>query len=65
MTKSEIKTAKDNEIITEYVIQFAFLITNFNTGKQTDRLEERCDELATELVRRGILTAEDVKRING
>lgn len=65
MKKSEIKKAKDNELIVDLVETNQLWATNMYTHHATQRLEQHFHDLAEELVKRGILTQEDVKRIEG
>ena len=64
MKKSEIAKAKDNDLITEYVSSYASLSTNYNLKLGTKRLEQQCIALETELLKRGILTIENIERLN-
>ena len=64
MTKAEILKAKDNDLITELVIEYARLMTNYNQGLGIKRLEQSCITLEFELVARGILTEKNMKTLN-
>lgn len=64
MRKAEIKAAKDNELIVEYVQTYSLLMLNTNLQMGTKRHEKHCQDLETELVKRGLLTEEDVKHLN-
>lgn len=56
---------KDNELIREYVeTQVEWAIKTTNTNYSTTKLQKRCKKLEQELVKRNILTEEDVKHIN-
>lgn len=60
MTKSEIKKAKDNDLITEYVKSYSSFILNCNFDRGTKQLGQHCQDLEDELLRRGILTNENI-----
>lgn len=64
MKKAEIKKSKDNELIAEYVISYSSLCVNFNLQRGTKSLSKHCADLEKELIARGLLTADDVKRLN-
>ena len=68
MTKKEIKKAKDNELIVEYVRTYSSLCVNLNSpsweNRGTKRYTDHCHDLEVELVARGILTEDDVKYLN-
>lgn len=64
MTKKEIQIAKNNELIVEYVRSFSNLLLNYNLGRSIKRYENHCRDLEKELVRRNLLTEEDVKSLN-
>lgn len=64
MTKSEIKKAKDNDLITEYVSSYAILLLNYNLDKGTKQAEKHCRDLEAELLKRGILTEENINTLN-
>lgn len=65
MKKSEIKKATDNALIVDFVETNQLWVANMYTGHATQRLEQHFHDLAEELVKRGILTEEDIKRIEG
>lgn len=64
MTKKEIKSAKDSELVYEYATNYALLLLNYNMGKGTNRLQAHCNNLENELMKRNLLTEEDIKRLN-
>ncbi|MEE1256002.1 MAG: hypothetical protein UHN47_05770 [Lachnospiraceae bacterium] len=64
MQKKEIVNAKDNELITEYVSTYASYLINFNLNRGTKQHAKHCHDLEAELLRRGILTEEDIERLN-
>ena len=63
MRKTEIKTAKDNELIAEYVHSYAMLIVKYNLNRGTKQLEKHCHDLETELLKRGLLTEDDIEKL--
>lgn len=65
MTKAEIPKAKDNELITEYVSSYALLLVKFNLDRGTAKAEKHCKDLEKELLKRGILTEENIRTLNG
>ena len=64
MRKNEISKADNSELIVDYVISFSSLISNYNTNRGIKQLEAHCTDLEKEIVKRGILTEEQIKRIN-
>ena len=64
MRKNEIPKAKDNDLITEYILKHAFLLVNFNNQMGTKQLEKQCENLEAELLKRGILTEENLQRLH-
>ena len=64
MRKTEIKKAKDNELVLEYVETYSLLLLNYNLGKGIKQLKSHFDDLSKEMVKRGILTLEDVEKLN-
>lgn len=55
----------DNELIRDYIMsQIEWTIKENNTHYSTARIQKRCKKLEKELIKRGILTAEDIKEIN-
>lgn len=64
MTKAEIRKAKDNELIVDYVLTFSTLCLNINQGGGIKRYSQHCHDLETELLSRGILNEEDIKKLN-
>lgn len=63
MTKKEIVTAKDNEIITEYVKSYSRLCLNINLNLGTKQLSKHCKDLEAELLKRGILTESNIEEL--
>ena len=64
MKKSEIKNLKDNELIAEYVRTFANFETNWVLRRGTKQFWKHMKDLEEELLKRNILTQEDVDRLN-
>lgn len=64
MKKTEIRNAKDNDLIVEYVISYSNLCVNFNLQMGVKKLSQHCADLEKELLARGLLTIDDVKRLN-
>lgn len=64
MRKNEIAKAKDNDLITEYVSTYSTLLVNWNVGRGTIQAEKHCKDLEAELLKRGILTEENIRRLN-
>jgi hypothetical protein len=64
MRKNEIPKAKDNDLITEYINAYATLLLNYNANLGTKQLEQMCKNLEAELLKREILTEENIARLN-
>lgn len=64
MWKSEITKAPTNKLIVDYIRSSAEFAVNLNLKRGTERLSKHCADLEEELVKRGILTDEDVKVLN-
>lgn len=64
MTKKEIKTASNSEIIVAYINAYTLLNLNYNLNRGTKQLETECKNLEAELIERGILTEEQIQRLN-
>ena len=63
MRKREIPKAKDNDLITEYVSSYATLLLNYNSSRRIIQAEKHCKDLEVELLKRGILTEENVRSL--
>lgn len=63
MTLKEMKTAKNNEIIYEYVRNFARFCVNLNTGSGTKNISKTLTALETEILNRELLTPEQIKSL--
>lgn len=64
MRKNEIKKAKDNELIVDLVLSFGIWCRNVNLGLGEKRLGSHCKDLEEELLKRGVLTEEDVRLLH-
>lgn len=64
MTKQEIKKAKDNELIVDYVQTVSLRDSNYVLGRGTERADKHAHDLEIELVNRGLLTEDDVRLLN-
>lgn len=51
----------NNDLIVDFVKTYSRLCLNTNFNKPTKHLEKHFDKLCNELVKRGILTSEDIK----
>lgn len=54
---------EDSELFTDYVLAFADLCVNINSGRGTERLTKRVAKLEKELTKRGLLTDKDIERL--
>ena len=61
MRKNEIKNAKDNELVYDLAQSYASLVANYNLNRVTKQYEKHCEDLEDELLKRGLLTEEQVK----
>lgn len=64
MRKTDIPKLADNDLITEYVRVYASLLMNTNMNMGVKQLEKQCANLEDELLKRGLLTEENIKRLN-
>ena len=65
MRKADIPKAADNELIFEFVNSYAQLSINLNIGGGTKQLSALCAELGNELVKRQLMTQEQIDRLRG
>lgn len=63
MKKSEIENLSDNKLIVEYVRHSNELTSNYVLNRGVKRLQVICANMENELVKRGILNDEDIKRL--
>lgn len=64
MRRAEMKKAKSNELILDYIESYALLSLNYNGNRGTQKIEKHCRDLEAELLRRDILTEDDIKKLN-
>lgn len=64
MTKTEMKKAENNEIIFRYIKAYSSLTLNINLGGKTKSLEKELADLDEEMINRGLLTEEQIRRLN-
>lgn len=62
--KNQIKTLSDNDLIKEYVKTYAHYDQNFVLRRGTEMLTKHLKDLEAELIRRNILTEDDVEELN-
>ena len=60
MTKAEIKKVPDNVLIVDYINTYAEFCVNMNIGRGTKKLYSHWCDLDKEIIKRGILTEEQV-----
>ena len=60
MKKSEIPTAANNELIADYIHCYARACLNYNFNLPTESLNKHLDDLDVEMLKRGLLTTEQV-----
>lgn len=63
MRKSEIENLPDNKLIVEYVRHSNEFTSNYVLNRGVKRLQVICTNMENELVKRGILNDEDIKRL--
>lgn len=61
MTKKEVKTASDADLVYELAWSNALWMTNYNLGRGTKKHESHCRDLVDELLKRGLLTEQHAK----
>lgn len=64
MDRKTQKTATDSEIIVDYIWTFAEHMTNLNLGRGTERLMKHLKDLDDQMLKRGILSQEQIDRLN-
>lgn len=64
MTKQEVKKSTNNELIRESMRTYGFLLQNWTLRKGLKQLEKHWSDCCEELIKREILTEEDVKYLN-
>jgi len=63
MTRKEMKTALDSQLIVDYIDTMAEFCVKLNTGGKFDRLSKHLDDLDAEMLKRFILTPEQIKHL--
>lgn len=64
MTAKELKTAQDSEVILDYIRTYANFVCNLNMNRGIKQSGKHLKDLDVEMLRRGILTEEQVKFLN-
>lgn len=64
MTKKELKTATNNALILDLAETYAGLISNYNLGRGIIQHEKHLKDLEAEMLKRELLTQEDVDQLN-
>jgi hypothetical protein len=64
MNKKDIPKLKDNDLIEEYVSAYSSLLLNYNLNRGTKQYEGQCNAMEKELLKRGILTEDNIRRLN-
>ena len=62
MTKTEIKNAENNILIVELVNTYAIILCK--NGQRCKVESKKLNDIATELMNRGLLTSEDIEYLN-
>lgn len=64
MTKKELKAAPDSEIIMDYISTYSRAVLNENLQQPTKALNRHLADLDAEMLKRGLLTQEQIDRLN-
>ena len=64
MTKTEMKKATNNEIIYRYIKAYSSRTLNINLGGKTKSLETELTNLNDEMLKRGLLTEDQIRNLN-
>lgn len=64
MTKTEMKKAENNELIYRYISLHSLIGIKYNEGKSIKSLLKEQADLDTEMLKRGLLTEEQIKKLN-
>lgn len=64
MTKTEMKKAENSEIIFRYIKAYSSLTLNINLGGKTKSLETELTNLNDEMLKRGLLTKDQIRNLN-
>ena len=64
MTRKQLKFARDGEILVDYIMTSCKFAVNQNLGRGTKALGEHLKDLENEIIKRDILTQEEVDYLN-
>lgn len=64
MTKNEIKTAHDSDLIMDYISTYSRAMLNENCGLPTKALDKHLKDLDCEMLKRGLLTQDQIDCLN-
>ncbi len=64
MNKQEIKKSANNELVRESIRTYGFLLQNYTLQRGIKQLEKHWKDCTDELIKRNILTEEDVRHLN-
>lgn len=64
MTKQEIKKASNSELIMDYIRSYSRFTVNLNLGLGLKRLGDHLKDLDKEMIARGILSQDQIDRLN-
>lgn len=64
MTKHELKKVEEHELITESINTYARLLVNHYAKMGVKQLEKHWSDCCDEMIKRGIITKEDVDYLN-
>ena len=64
MTKYEMKDARDSEIIVDYIKSYSLFCTNDCLNRGTKAVSKHLQDLDAEMLKRGLLTQEQIDFLN-
>ena len=64
MTRQQMKNAADNEIIMEYVSYGEMFVLAINTSGRIKAVSKHLEALDAEMLRRGLLTQQQIGKLN-
>ena len=64
LTKKQIPTAQDSEIIFDYVATYSHLTLEINFGGKIKALSKHLQDLETEIIKRRIMTKAQIEYLN-
>jgi hypothetical protein len=64
MTRQEVKKSSDNELVRESLHTYGRLLQNWASNRGVKQLEKHWKDCTDEMVKRNILTEEDVNHLN-